>query len=110
MAGAERVFATLALDTTDGAPVATLAAKEDGRPPIRLDDFVFGYAPRPAVLHGISLTVNPGEHVALVGRTGAGKTSALQLLAGLYAPWAGTVRIAGRDAALVDQTEPRGLP
>jgi ATP-binding cassette, subfamily B, multidrug efflux pump len=109
MAGAERVFATLALDTTDGAPAATLAAKEDGRPPIRLDDVVFGYADGPAVLHGISLTVNPGEHVALVGRTGAGKTSALQLLAGLYAPRAGTVRIAGRDPARLAESERRKL-
>jgi ATP-binding cassette, subfamily B, multidrug efflux pump len=109
MAGAERVFATLALDTTDGATVATLAAKEDGRPPIRLDDVVFGYADGPAVLHGISLTVNPGEHVALVGRTGAGKTSALQLLAGLYAPRTGTVRIAGRDPARLAESERRKL-
>jgi ATP-binding cassette, subfamily B, multidrug efflux pump len=109
MAGAERVFATLALDTTDGAPVATLAAKEDGRPPIRLDDVVFGYADGPAVLHGISLTVNPGEHVALVGRTGAGKTSALQLLAGLYGPRTGTVRIAGRDPARLTESERRKL-
>src|SRR5262249_11348314 len=109
MAGAERVFATLALDTTDGAPAATAAAKEDGRPPIRLDDVVFGYADGPAVLHGISLTVNSGEHVALVGRTGAGKTSALQLLAGLYVPRAGTVRIAGRDPARLAESERRKL-
>ena len=109
MAGAERVFATLALDTTDGAAVATAAAKDDGRPPIRLDDVVFGYADSPAVLHGISLTVNPGEHVALVGRTGAGKTSALQLLAGLYAPRTGTVRIAGRDPARLTEAERRKL-
>jgi len=109
MAGAERVFSTLALDTTDGAPAAALPAKEDGRPPIRLDDVVFGYADGPAVLHGISLTVNPGEHVALVGRTGAGKTSALQLLAGLYTPRAGTVRIAGRDPARLAESERRKL-
>src|SRR5262245_14134180 len=110
MAGAERVFAMLALDTTDGAVLATAAAKkDDGRPPICLDDVVFGYADGPAVLHGISLTVNPGEHVALVGRTGAGKTSALQLLAGLYAPRTGTVRIAGRDPARLTEAERRKL-
>jgi ATP-binding cassette subfamily B protein len=43
--------------------------------------------------------------VAIVGRTGAGKTTALQLLAGLYAPWTGTVRVAGRDPALVEESE-----
>src|SRR5207249_830342 len=44
-----------------------------------------------------------GEHVALVGRTGAGKTSALHLLAGLYRPWTGSVLVAGRDPASLDE-------
>ena len=61
------------------------------------------------VLHRTTLKVGSGEHVALVGRTGAGKTSALQLLAGLYVPWAGTVRIAGRDPAVLAETERRKL-
>ena len=47
--------------------------------------------------------------MALVGRTGAGKTSAVQLLAGLYAPWTGTVRIAGRDPASLVEAERRKL-
>ncbi len=47
--------------------------------------------------------------MALVGRTGAGKTSALHLLAGLYAPWPGTVRIAGRDPAMLEESERREL-
>ncbi len=56
----------------------------------------FGYRDQP-VLHRISFHVRPGEHVALVGRTGAGKSSALHLVGGLYTPWSGTVRVAGRD-------------
>ncbi|MBI5879285.1 MAG: ABC transporter ATP-binding protein [Chloroflexi bacterium] len=68
---------------------------------VTLDGVTFGYLDGRPVLHGLSLAVGPGEHVAVVGRTGAGKTSALHLLAGLYAPWTGTVRVAGRDPAAV---------
>ena len=46
-----------------------------------------------------------GEHVALVGRTGAGKTSALHLIAGLYRPWAGRVVVAGHDPARLTEAE-----
>jgi ATP-binding cassette subfamily B protein len=47
--------------------------------------------------------------VALVGRTGAGKTSALHLLAGLYAPWHGRVSVAGRDPASLDERDRRRI-
>jgi ATP-binding cassette subfamily B protein len=107
MAGAERIFATLAL-APDAGPATTQPANSS-EPLIHLVDVVFGYAEGQPVLHRTSLAVHAGEHVALVGRTGAGKTSALQLLAGLYAPWAGTVRIAGRDPALLAESERRKL-
>jgi ATP-binding cassette, subfamily B, multidrug efflux pump len=106
MAGAERIFATLALPPEPAAPVVP-PERADGRPPIRLDDVAFGYAEGQPVLHHVSLAVNHGEHVALVGRTGAGKTSALHLLAGLYAPWAGTVRVASQDPRSVKESERR---
>jgi ATP-binding cassette subfamily B protein len=47
--------------------------------------------------------------VAVVGRTGAGKSSALQLLAGLYAPWRGTVRVAGVDPRALPEDQRRHL-
>jgi ATP-binding cassette subfamily B protein len=109
MAGAERIFATLALAPEDAGPITMHPANSGERPPIHLSDVVFGYAEGQPVLHRTSLVVNASEHVALVGRTGAGKTSALQLLAGLYVPWAGTVRIAGRDPALLEESERRKL-
>jgi len=109
MAGAERIFATLAVSPEDAAPIPTPAPGSGERPSIHLSDVVFGYAEGRPVLHRTSLRVNAGEHVALVGRTGAGKTSALQLLAGLYAPWTGTVRIAGRDPASLEESERRKL-
>ena len=107
MAGAERVFATLAVAPETPAPALTRTSSRVGTPPIQLDAVVFSYADGPPVLHGVSLTVEAGEHVALVGRTGAGKTSALQLLAGLYAPRAGTVRVAGRDPVGLEESERR---
>jgi ATP-binding cassette subfamily B multidrug efflux pump len=70
-------------------------------------DVVFGYLPSRPVLHGLTLRVRPGEHVALVGRTGAGKSSAVRLLAGLYAPWSGQVRVAGLDPRLLPDDERR---
>jgi ATP-binding cassette subfamily B protein len=107
MAGAERIFGTLALPPErtrsviggDGAGVA--------QPSIVLRRVEFGYTEGQSVLHGISLEVQPGEHVALVGRTGAGKTSALHLMAGLYQPWSGIVRVAGHDPARLDESERR---
>src|SRR5262249_18656053 len=101
------VFATLELPL-ENAVAETRPARATA-PPILLSDVVFGYTDGRPVLHRVSLSVRPGEHVALVGRTGAGKTSALQLLAGLYAPWAGTVRITGRDPALLTEAERRSV-
>jgi ATP-binding cassette subfamily B protein len=109
MAGSERIFATLAMTPESAPPVASEAATRSGRPSIALNDVVFGYAAGRPVLQRITLRVDAGEHVALVGRTGAGKTTALQLLAGLYAPWTGTVRIAGRDPVLLAEAERRKL-
>ena len=51
------------------------------------------------VLHGVSFRVAPGEVIALVGRNGAGKTTALRVMAGLLAPGAGRVRVDGHDVS-----------
>jgi multiple sugar transport system ATP-binding protein len=52
-----------------------------------------------AVLRGLSLNVGKGEIVALFGPSGTGKTVLLRLLAGIYAPDAGTIGLRGRDAS-----------
>jgi ATP-binding cassette subfamily B protein len=64
---------------------------------VRFDDVSFAYSTGAQVLSGFDLHVKPGETVAIVGRTGAGKSTAVRLLARLYDVTAGAVRIDGRD-------------
>ena len=108
MAAAERIFGTLALPA-DTPSRSISGASGAAAPAISLNRVEFGYIDGRPILHGISLEVRRGEHVALVGRTGAGKTSALHLLAGLYSPWRGSVRVAGCDPTSLDERERRRL-
>jgi len=57
----------------------------------------FGYPKRPPVLSGFTLSVEPGEIVVLVGRSGAGKSTILKLVNRLILPTSGTVRVEDRD-------------
>jgi ATP-binding cassette subfamily B protein len=107
LAGAERVFAVLALPAD--VPAGAASGPEPGCLAVRADTVSFGYTPHLPVLHEVSLTVRPAEHVAVVGRTGAGKSSLLALLAGLYTPWAGRLELAGQPPQALDDTQRRAL-
>ena len=63
---------------------------------IRFDDVRFGYGNEP-VLRGIDLEIRAGEIVALVGPSGAGKTSLVNLLPRFFDPTSGSIKIDGRD-------------
>ena len=66
---------------------------------LSFDDVRFGYVPNEPVLRGLSLRVEPGETVAVVGASGSGKSTIAQLLPRFYDPQAGVVRIGGHDVA-----------
>jgi ATP-binding cassette subfamily B protein len=103
MAGAERIFETLSLAPEEAhGPEHREASKDRPAEALALDGVHFGYVDGQPVLHGVSLHVAPGEHVALVGRTGAGKSTILQLTTGLYRPWSGRIAVGGKDPTRLD--------
>lgn len=104
IAGAERVFEMLDLpaDTPPTNGAATEAATG-----IDLTHVSFAYTAGRDVVSDVSFRVGPGEHVALVGRTGAGKSTIVSLLGGLYAPTAGAISVNGRDPRRLGDEERR---
>jgi energy-coupling factor transport system ATP-binding protein len=87
----------------DGARPAAVGRSASGAPAFELrgasHSYLRGTANETESLRGIDLAVPPGTTLALVGRTGSGKSTALQLLDGLVAPLAGSVRAFGSDLA-----------
>ncbi|MDP2857683.1 MAG: ABC transporter ATP-binding protein [Bacillota bacterium] len=108
MAGVDRVAGFLREQPDEGIAetpaVAESAVSDDA---MRLDHVEFGYGNSIEILHGISIGVRRRERVAIVGRTGAGKTSIISLAAGLYRPWRGTVSITGKNPATLTTSERR---
>ncbi|QGH70678.1 ABC transporter ATP-binding protein [Pseudactinotalea sp. HY158] len=74
---------------------------------ISFDDVRFGYDTDPNVIDGISFEVAPGEKIALVGESGGGKTTIVNLLLGLYRMRSGRIEVAGLDVATADLDEVR---
>jgi ATP-binding cassette subfamily B protein/subfamily B ATP-binding cassette protein MsbA len=64
---------------------------------VHVDDVTFGYDAGRPVLRGVSLEARPGEVVAIVGPTGAGKSTLVSLIPRFFDPWTGAVRIDGSD-------------
>ncbi len=96
LAGAERVFD--AMDTEPELPDRENAADpETIRGDIVLDDISFGYNPDKPVLKHISLYAHPGQKIAFVGSTGAGKTTVTNLLNRFYDVQEGVITIDGID-------------
>ena len=109
MASAERIFETLDV-RAEILPTAGGGAGESepgGEYAVEYRNVTFGYSPDAPVLSGIDLAVRPGETLAFVGATGAGKTSLISLLARFYDPQAGGVLVGGRDIRRMELAELR---
>ncbi len=90
-------------DVIDSRPVITDKPDATALPPdangISFDDVRFGYSPSRPVLSGLSLRVEPGETVAVVGASGSGKSTIALLLPRFYDPQGGSVSIGGHNVA-----------
>ncbi len=102
IAGAERVFGIM--DVEPEQPGGTLKMEALGEEvEITFEHVNFSYVPGQRVLHDFNLTVKPGQKIALVGSTGSGKTTAVNLLMRFYEPDDGTIRINGTDIRQIDR-------
>jgi ATP-binding cassette, subfamily B, multidrug efflux pump len=106
LAALERIFSLLdepaQLQDTEGA-----IAMPPIRGEVRFQDVTFGYKPNQLVLKGVNLLANPGEMIALVGATGAGKSTIINLILRFYDVSGGSVAIDGIDVRQVTQASLR---
>jgi ATP-binding cassette subfamily B protein len=108
MASAERIFQLL--DTGSSIPeLAVPATLTNLKGKLEFRNLRFGYEPNNPVLHDLSLTLRPGQTVALVGTTGSGKTTLVNLLLRFYDPQEGQICIDGTNIATLRLKELRSI-
>jgi ATP-binding cassette subfamily B multidrug efflux pump len=107
MASAERIFAVLDTEAEVRDPVHPRSLPTPVRGEIELRNVVFGYHPNEPVLRGINLHIPAGQSVAIVGATGAGKSSLVGLLARFYDVQEGSITLDGIDIRELRQAELR---
>jgi subfamily B ATP-binding cassette protein MsbA len=108
LAAGKRIFDIVDTRPTIITPVSPTVLNAPGEQ-IRFEDVTFGYDPKKPVLEDISFTVKIGEVIAIVGPSGAGKTTLVDLLPRFYDPQRGRVEIDGIDIKEVDISKLRGL-
>ncbi len=106
LACAARVFELL--DADDQIPEAENAAvlQPDGH--VQLEDVSFRYLPDRPLIEGLSLDVKPGQRIAIVGPTGCGKTTLINLLMRFYDVNGGSIKVSGTDIRSVTRASLRG--
>ena len=106
LACAARVFELL--DADDQIPEAENASvlQPDGR--VQLEDVSFRYLPDRPLIEGLSLDVKPGQRIAIVGPTGCGKTTLINLLMRFYDVNGGSIKVSGADIRSVTRASLRG--
>lgn len=106
LAGAERIFTVLDAEPTvrdadDTVPLDNIQGKVD------FENVSFAYEPEKPVLRNVNLTAEPGQTIALVGPTGAGKTTIISLLSRFYDVTEGTITVDDLDIRTVQQASLR---
>ena len=106
LACAARVFELL--DADDQIPEAENASvlQPDGH--VQLEDVSFRYLPDRPLIEGLSLDVKPGQRIAIVGPTGCGKTTLINLLMRFYGVNGGSIKVSGTDIRDVTRASLRG--
>ena len=105
VASAERVFELLDAPEEQVEEQGSSAAAQDAHGEVRFEGVSFSYDPERPLISGLSLVANPGSTVAIVGPTGAGKTTLVNLVMRFYDPQSGRILIDGVDIASI----PRGV-
>lgn len=110
LAAAERVFGLLDQpEIEDPDPPAPKTVTRDAARTLAFEHVSFGYREGEHVLHDLSFAMSPGETIAVVGPTGAGKTSIISLLLRLYDIDAGVIRVGGEDIRELRRSDLRSL-
>lgn len=107
IASAERVFEIL--DEEEQSPDRKLERHLSGNGAVQFEHVRFGYSEAKPLIKDMSIDVAPGQTVAIVGPTGAGKTTLINLLMRFYEINDGTIRIDGVDTREIDRDRLRGL-
>lgn len=105
VASAERIFEVIDEPEMNNDPVDIPDIETDKK--IILDHMDFGYADKPLLMEDYNLQVDPGEMVAIVGPTGAGKTTVINLLERFYDVKGGSIKLDGRDIRNMSREEVR---
>lgn len=104
-AAAERIFEFLDEDEEDDPAPLSESLRATGS--VEFDHVGFGYIPEKTVIHDFNCSVEPGQTVAIVGPTGAGKTTLMKLLMRFYDVNAGSIRVNGADVRSLSREDLR---